>query len=343
MHTILNTLFITTRNSYLRLDHETVRIEIEGEKGFQVPLHHIGSVVCFGNVKVSPALLARCAEDGRTLVLLDQNGRFNCRLEGPVSGNVLLRRAQHLALSDPGRITAVARYIVAGKIKNCRTVVLRAARETENVQDEELLRKTAKVLASAVSRLPCAKDVEEIRGIEGEAARCYFSTFDCMVRQDRQTFKVDGRNRRPPRDPVNALLSFLYTLLLNDYVGALEGVGLDPQVGYLHSLRPGRPSLALDLMEELRAVLADRLALTLINRCQLTAGDFTGRPGGAIYLGNDGRKEVLVTYQKRKQEEVFHPVLERKVPLGLIPHVQARLLARYLRDDVDTYIPFIYR
>lgn len=316
---------------------------MEGTHRFSVPLHHLGAVVCFGNVLVSPALMARCAEDGRTLVLLDRVGRFKARLEGPVSGNVLLRRAQHLALSDSTKTTAIARSMVAGKIKNSRTVVLRSAREAEDEQDEQILRATAKILARGGTRLVNTGDIDVIRGIEGESARSYFGSFDSMIRQDRSSFKMDGRNRRPPRDPINALISFLYTLLLTDCIGALEGVGLDPQVGYLHSLRPGRPSLALDLMEEFRPVLADRLALTLINRRQLAIGDFVERPGGAVFLGDDGRKTVLVAYQKRKQEEIVHPLLERKIPFGLVPHVQARLLARYLRDDVESYVPFIYR
>jgi CRISPR-associated protein Cas1 len=277
------------------------------------------------------------------MVLLGRDGRFKARLEGPVSGNVMLRRAQHEALANPVTTVGIARSIVAGKIRNTRTVVLRAAREAENEEDEQSLRNTAKTLSNAGSRLASAGDLDEIRGMEGESARCYFGSFQCMVRQNREHFKMDGRNRRPPRDPINALISFLYTLLLNDCAGALEGVGLDPQVGYLHCLRPGRPSLALDLIEEFRAVLADRLALTLINRRQVTAGDFVIRPGGAVFLGDDGRKEVLVAYQKRKQEEIVHPLLDRKVPFGLVPHVQARLLARYLRNDVETYVPFIYR
>lgn len=343
IRTLLNTLYVTTEHSYLRLDHETVRIDVEGVNRFSIPLHHLGAVVCFGNVLISPALMARCAEDGRTMVLLGRDGRFKARLEGPVSGNVMLRRAQHEALANPVTTVGIARSIVAGKIRNTRTVVLRAAREAENEEDEQSLRNTAKTLSNAGSRLASAGDLDEIRGMEGESARCYFGSFQCMVRQNREHFKMDGRNRRPPRDPINALISFLYTLLLNDCAGALEGVGLDPQVGYLHCLRPGRPSLALDLIEEFRAVLADRLALTLINRRQVTAGDFVIRPGGAVFLGDDGRKEVLVAYQKRKQEEIVHPLLDRKVPFGLVPHVQARLLARYLRNDVETYVPFIYR
>ncbi len=343
MHQLLNTLYVTTPEAYVRLDHETLRVEVEKETRLQVPLHHIGAMVCFGDVLISPALLHRCADDGRSVVLLDRNGRFKGRLEGPVSGNVLLRKAQHEAVSSADRSLAIARHIVAGKIQNTRQIVLRAARETENPQDSASLKETAQALANALDQAATATDLDQLRGFEGEAARQHFSSFSCMVREDRDTFQLNGRNRRPPRDPINALLSFLYALLLSDCVAAAEGVGLDPQMGFLHALRPGRPALGLDLMEELRSVIAERIALTLINRRQITAKHFVTRPGGAVYLGDDGRKEVVVAYQKRKQEEVQHPVLEQKMPVGLIPHVQARLLARMLRGDVDTYVPYLAR
>jgi CRISPR-associated protein Cas1 len=231
-------------------------------------------------------------------------------------------------------------------LARCKTpgkFVLRAAREATDSQDSALFKETAQALATTLEQVAAIGDIEQLRGFEGEAARRHFSTFTYMVREDRETFRLNGRSRRPPRDPTNALLSFLYALLLIDCVSAAEGVGLDPQMGFLHTLRPGRPALGLDLMEELRSVIAERLALTLINRCQVTAKHFVERPGGAIYLNDDGRKEVIVAYQKRKQEEVQHPMLEQKMPIGLIPHVQARLLARVLRGDMETYIPFLYR
>lgn len=292
---------------------------------------------------VSPAAMARCAEDGRFLVLLDRNGKFQARVQGPVSGNVLLRCAQHDAMADAVRTLAIARNIVGGKIQNTRQIVLRAAREADDPVDGDALKGTAEALGNALSRLPSGEDVETVRGIEGESARAYFATFDRMVREDRITFRMDGRSRRPPTDPINALLSFLYALLMNDCVAAVEGVGLDPQMGFLHALRPGRAALALDLMEELRSVLADRLALTLINRKQVAARHFVNRPGGAVHLEEEGRKEVIVAYQKRKQEEITHPVLGQKMPLGLVPHVQARLLARVLRGDLEAYPPYLYR
>ena len=343
MHQLLNTLYITTPEAYVRLDHETLRVEVEGETRLQVPLHHIGALVCFGDVLISSAVLHRCADDGRSVVLLDRNGRFKGRLEGPVSGNVLLRKAQHEAVNDSHRTLAVARNIVAGKVQNTRQIVLRAAREADNQEDIVQLKDTAQSLAATLEQVATVEDLDQLRGFEGEAARRHFGTFSCMVREDRETFQLRGRSRRPPRDPINALLSFLYALLLSDCVAAAEGVGLDPQMGFLHALRPGRPALGLDLMEELRSVIAERLALTLINRRQVTAKHFVERPGGAIYLNDEGRKEVVVAYQKRKQEEIQHPVLEQKTPLGLVPHVQARLLARVLRGDMETYVPFLYR
>lgn len=256
---------------------------------------------------------------------------------------MLLRKAQHQAIVNPEQTLAIARNIVAGKIQNTRQIVLRAARETQDADDATALKATARKLAFSVEQLPEVEDLDQLRGFEGEAARQHFSSFSCMVREDRETFALKGRNRRPPRDPTNAILSFLYALLLNDCVAAAEGVGLDPQMGFLHALRPGRPALGLDLMEELRSVIAERLALSLINRRQITAKHFVERPGGAVHLEDEGRREVIVAYQKRKQEELQHPVLEQKMPIGLIPHTQARLLARVLRGDMESYLPFLYR
>ena len=343
MHQLLNTLYITTEGTYLHLDHDTLKVEVEKETKLQVPMHHLGGIVCFGDVMVSPAAMHRCAEDGRFMVLLDRNGRFKARVEGPVSGNVLLRQAQHQAMGDPAKVLAIAKNIVAGKIQNTRQIVLRGAREADDPEDANALKQTADQLGNAIRRLECCSDIDQVRGIEGESARAYFGSFDKMVREDRATFALTGRNRRPPLDPMNALLSFLYALVMNDCVAGAEGVGLDPQMGFLHAVRPGRASLALDLMEEFRSVLADRLALTLINRKQIQANHFIDRPGGAVHLNDDGRKEVIVAYQKRKQEEITHSFLDQKMPIGLIPHVQARLLARTLRGDMKEYIPFLYR
>jgi CRISPR-associated protein Cas1 len=343
MKQILNTLYVMTQGAYCHLDHDTLKVEIERETKLQVPLHHLGVLVVFGDVLISPALMHRFADDGRMIVLMDGIGRFKCRMSGPTSGNVLLRCAQHQALIDQGKLFLIAKNIVAGKIQNTRQIVLRGAREADNSKDSTTLKNTAIGLSNSLDRLATIQDLDTVRGIEGEAARQYFASFGLMVRENREIFDFKERSRRPPLDPINALLSFLYAILLNDCVAAIEGVGLDPQVGYLHALRPGRPALALDLMEEFRPILADRLALTLVNRRQVGMKDFETHPGGAVYLNEKGRKEVVVAYQKRKQEEVKHQVLEQKIPFGLICHTQARLLARYIRGDTETYIPFLYR
>ncbi len=343
MHELLNTLYVTTERAYLHLDHDTLRMEVGGETQFRMPLLHLGAIVCFGDILLSPALIHRCAEDGRSIVLLDRHGHFKARIEGTVSGNVLLRRAQHEALSDGAKTLHIARHIVAGKLQNCRQVLLRAARETSDPEDGRSLAKAVETLGQSIRRLERASDLDEVRGCEGDAAKTYFSVFSAMIREDRETFKMVGRSRRPPLDRLNALLSFAYTLLLSDCVGALEGVGCDPQVGYLHALRPGRPALALDLIEELRPILADRLVLSLINRRQIQRDDFVERTGGAITLTDAGRKTFLAAYQERKQAEVQHRVIGKKTPFGLICHVQARLLARHLRGDMDDYLPFLYR
>lgn len=343
MRELLNTLYVTTEQSYLHLDHDTVRMEVQGQTVFRMPLLHLGSIVCFGNVLMSPALLQRCAEDGRAVVLLTAAGRFRARLEGPTSGNVLLRQAQYAAALDEPGARMLARNIVAGKLHNARQVLLRGGREAQGEDERGQLVAAADVLAASLAKLPGCANLDEVRGCEGEAARVYFGVFSLLAREDRAAFALHGRTRRPPLDRMNALLSFLYTLLTSDYVAAVEGVGLDPQLGYLHAVRPGRPALALDLMEELRSVLADRLALALVNRRQLNRDDFVVRDGGAVELTEKGRKTVLIAYQQRKQDEAQHRVLDKKMPLGLVPHVQARLLARRLRGDVEDYIPFRYR
>ncbi len=343
MKQLLNTLYVQTQGSYLRLEQDTLKIDVEGKNAFQLPLHHLGGVVVFGNVLMSPFLLHRCAQDGRSVVWLSRSGRFQARLNGPVTGNVLLRRAQHAALDQEAASVDIARTFVAGKLHNTRNVLMRAARDGASAEAEYTLRSAARGHAAIIRKLPALSRLDEVRGAEGDAARLYFAAFDHLIRTRKDGFVFRTRTRRPPLDPVNALLSFLYGLLRGECAAACEGVGLDPQMGFLHALRPGRPSLALDLMEELRAPLADRLALTLINRAQLRPEDFTVRVGGAVSLSDDARKLVLTEYQKRKQDEVQHPVLNQSVPLGLIPHIQARLLARHLRGDVVTYQPFIQR
>ena len=344
MRQILNTLYIMTPNAYVHLDNNTLRIEVEREKKMQVPLHHIGSVVCFGDVMVSPGAMHRCAEEGRNLVFLDRNGRFKARLEGPVSGNILLRQAQFHAVDNAAFVMETAKSMVAGKLRNARQVLLRGAREAENAQDQVKLSKAAESLAASIRSLSIADSLDIVRGIEGEAAKTYFSNLNYLVRSDmRDNFSMNGRSRRPPLDRFNALLSFMYAMVMNDCRSALESVGLDPQLGFLHVVRPGRAALALDLMEEFRAVLADRLVLTLINRRQVSENDFVERPGGAIHMQDGTRKTVVVAYQERKQEEVTHPLLDHKVPIGLLPDLQARLLARTIRGETEGYLPFLIK
>lgn len=340
---LLNTLYVTIPDSYLHLENDTVRLEVEDETRFRVPLHHLGAVVCFGLIRISLPLMHRLADVGIALVLLDGNGRFKARLEGAVSGNVLLRRAQHRRSEDAAFATAVARNCIAGKIRNCRQVLLRGARESKVEEEAAILLRAGHDLAAARRALPGATTLDALRGLEGEAARQYFAALNFLVRPDaREHFRMDGRSRRPPRDRMNALLSFLYTLLMNDIRSALEAAGLDPQIGFLHVLRPGRAALALDLMEEFRFV-ADRLALTLVNRQQLAERDFAEREGGAVLLESDARKSVLVAYQERKQETLTHPLLKEPVAIGLLPHIQARLLARAIRGDAEVYVPFFLK
>lgn len=343
MQTLLNTLYVTTPLSYLHLDNDTVRIEVERETKLRVPLHHLGGIVVFGNVLVSPALMHRLADNGQSLVLLDGNGRFKARLEGPVSGNILLRQAQHQKTGDTAFALGVARACVAGKIRNCRQVMLRGAREAKVDEDVAALSRGADDLAASLRALPQANDLDTVRGIEGEAARQYFGCLNYLVRPDaREDFVLDGRTRRPPRDRMNALLSFLYAMLMNDCRSALETVGLDPQLGFLHAVRPGRAALALDLMEEFRHQ-ADRLALTLVNRGQVQASDFMLHEGGGVTLEEKGRKSVVVAWQERKQETISHPLLQEPMALGLLPQLQARFLARTLRGDMESYLPFLLR
>ena len=343
---LLNTLYVNTPGSYLHLDNDTLRREVEHETRLRVPLHHLQAVVCFGRAGLSAPLMHRLADEAIALVLLDDNGRFKARLEGATAGNVLLRRAQHLRSMDPGFALATARAFVAGKIKNTRQVLLRGARESKIPDEAGLLTRGADDLAASLRALPAVADLDTLRGVEGEAARQYFGCLGLLVRNDaRAIFAMDGRNRRPPRDRINALLSFLYAMWMNDCRSALEAAGLDPQVGFLHALRPGRAALALDLMEEFRPY-ADRLALSLVNREQLDAASFAIREGGAVSLTPDARKVVVVAYQQRKQEDISHPLLAQPVALGLVPLVQARLLARAVRGEINAdglasgYVPF---
>jgi CRISPR-associated protein Cas1 len=338
---LLNTLYVTTPDAYLHLDHDTLRIEIERETKLRVPLHHLSAVVCFGHVMLSPILMHRLADEGKSLVLLDAHGRFKARLEGATAGNVLLRQAQFCRAASADFSLTAAKSCIAGKLKNGRQVLLRGARESSREADGAELAATAEEFARALARLEHAPDLDAVRGIEGDAAKRYFAVFGLLLRPEaRADFTPKGRTRRPPLDRMNALLSFFYSMLMNDCRSAIESVGLDPQIGFLHAVRPGRAALALDLMEEFRPLLADRLALTLVNRRQLGADDFVERPGGAIVLKDEARKRAVVAYQERKQETLTHPLLESSLVLGLAPFVQARLLARAVRGDAENYLPF---
>jgi len=338
---LLNTLYITTADTYLRLENDTICVEVDRQLRLRVPLHHLCAVVCFGQVGVSLPLMHRLAEAAISLVLLDANGRFKARLEGATSGNVLLRQAQHQRWADTVFTQDTARSCIAGKVKNGRQVLMRGAREAKSEHDAAILARLADNLAATLRALPATTDLDTLRGLEGEAARQYFEGLNLLIKPSlRSVFQMDGRTRRPPRDRVNALLSFLYAMWMNDCRSALEAVGLDPQVGFLHVVRPGRAALALDLMEEFRP-WADRLALTLINREQLDADDFDVRDGGGVALKPDARKLVVVTYQERKRDELTHPLMAQSVPLGLVPLIQARLMARSIREGGEGYLPFV--
>lgn len=342
----LNTIYVTSEDAWLRKDGANIVVEVEGQERGRAPLHMIGGVVCFGRPGASPALMAACAGAGIAMSFLTPHGKFLARMEGPRTGNVLLRRAQYRMADDPARAVPIVRGIVTAKAANQRTVLRRALRD----HGERMAAAARATIESAEARLvhiarraAGAEDVATLRGHEGEAALTYFGAFDAMIQGDRTAFSFRGRSRRPPLDRVNALLSFLYAMLGHDCRSALESVGFDPQVGFLHADRPGRPSLALDLMEEFRPVLADRLALTLINRGQLKVHDFVIDEGGAVSLTEDGRKAVLVAWQDRKKRDLRHPFLGEAMPMGLVPHVQALLLSRHLRGDLDGYPPFIWK
>ena len=339
---LLNTLYVMTPDAYVRLDHDALKIEVDGKKIGQVPLHHLGGVMLFGNAMISPQAMHRCAEDGRAVNLMDYAGRFKARVVGPLCGNVYLRQAQYEAHRDEAKTRVIARALVAGKIDNARASVQRGARDAKTPEDRATLQACAQDLALLLRALTVAPNVEEIRGVEGQAAARYFEAFALMITAPSDDFSFRIRTRRPPRDRVNALLSFVYALLTSECVAACEGVGLDPQFGFLHVLRPGRPLLALDLIEEFRPYLADRLVLNLINRRQIRPEHFDEREGAgeSVLLTEAGRKIVLKAYQERKEEEAPHPLLKEKAPLGLLPHLQARLLARHLRGDLEAYSPF---
>jgi CRISP-associated protein Cas1 len=339
-----NTLFVTTPGAYLAKDHENIAVRVEHETRISVPLHHLGGVVCFGQVSTSPELMATCMEHGIGISFLSMNGRFLARVEGPATGNVLLRRRQYRLADDPPACAGLARSFVSGKVFNARTLLVRSAREQSDDSRARALQQGASRMAERLASLERENlDTDTVRGHEGEAAATYFGAFDAMIRTDDPGLRFTKRTRRPPRDAVNALLSFLYALLLHDCSSALAAVGLDPAVGYLHADRPGRPSLALDLMEEFRPALADRLAVALINRGQVASKGFRTEASGGILMTDETRKIVLVAYQERKQAALTHPLTNESTTYAVVPHIQARLLARAIRGDLDLYPRFLLR
>lgn len=340
MKRLLNTIYVTSENAWLRKDGANLVVEVEGREQGRAPLHMLEGVVSFGRAGASPALMAACAEAGIALSYLQPNGRFLARMEGARTGNVLLRRTQYRIADDAGRAVPIVQAIVAAKCANQRAVVRRALRDHGDCPP---LAAAERRLTDVGRRSLQTTDIDSLRGLEGEAGQVYFGIFDQLVRTQDEAFRFAGRSRRPPLDRINALLSFLYAILGHDCRSALETHGFDPQVGFLHADRPGRASLALDLMEELRPVLADRLALSLVNRRQLAADDFVVEEAGAVRLTDAARKRVLVAWQERKRDTLRHPFLGETAPLGLVASLQAQLLARHLRGDLDGYPAFFWK
>ena len=339
----LNTLFVTTEGAYLKKDGQAVVVSIEKENNLRLPLHNLDGIVCFGNVMCSPFLMGACAKAGVSISFLTMYGGFIAAVNGYSPGNVLLRREQYRWADLPEQTLKVAQHFVAAKIANCRNTLLRAARDTPNPDAKTALQTASKRIAYDIQAAQQTNNLDSLRGVEGESANTYFSVFNHMIAPRAEGFEFTGRSRRPPLDRINALLSFLYSMLTHDARSACEATGLDAAVGFLHRDRPGRPGLSLDLIEEFRAFIADRLALSLINRKQIQAKDFEITESGAVLLKDKPRKAVLAAYQKRKQDTITHPFLGEKTTVGLLVHLQARLLARYLRGDLDDYPPFIWK
>lgn len=342
MKRLLNTLYISTQESYIHKKGDTVVVESEGRELGRFPLLALGAIVCFGNIRFSPFLLGACAEQEVAISFLTENGAFMASVRGPVHGNVLVRREQYRRADDPAQRLVFAKAVVAAKLANSRNVLLRAAREGGSEFGIPLTA-AAGQLSHGLRALEKALSVDEARGIEGEAAAVYFSMFDSMILGEKPAFAFRERTRRPPTDRMNALLSFIYVLMGHDIAAALDAHGVDPQVGLYHTDRPGRNSLAQDILEEFRAPLGDRLALSLVNRRQIQAKDFEGEQGEAFALCDKARKRVLTAYQERKQEQIQHPFLNETMHIGLIFHAQALLFSRWLRGDLDAYPSFLWR
>jgi len=343
MRKMLNVLYVTNPEAYLNKDGDNVVVRVDGKDIFRTPVHYLEGVVTFGHTGTSPALLGLCVEKGVNVSFLSPFGKHLANVESAPKGNVLLRRKQYRLADSNDESAHIAKSFVIGKLAGCRTVVRRFISDYNNSDNIKSLNMTGKVLARNIEKVEKSDSLEKLRGIEGESAKAYFSIFDKLLLCQKDCFYMHERSKRPPKDNVNALLSFLYTLLLHETKSALVTVGLDPYVGYLHRDRPGRLGLALDLMEEFRPYLADRLVLSMINRQQLTGSDFIKKESGGVLLKEESRKTVLTAWQKRKSEEIKHPFLDEKIPLGLLPYAQALLLARFLRGDMERYPPFIWK
>jgi CRISPR-associated protein Cas1 len=338
MKKLLNTLYVTKQESYVHKERETIVIKNGDQKLAQFPALTIGQIFCFGQISVSPFLMGYCAEQGIGLAYYTEFGRFLARIEGKKTGNVLLRRKQYRIADDAEKSLSIAKLMIGAKIANARNIL---SREIRNHGDNPFIHKVIEHLAASLRAVNNSDSNEGLMGVEGDAANSYFSVFNDLIRNKNFTFS--GRFKRPATDIVNALLSFVYSLITQECVAALQGVGLDPFVGFLHRDRPGRPSLALDLVEEFRSYWADRFVLTLINRQQVNTKDFVIEASGAVRLTDDARKNLLVAYQERKQDELEHPYLKEKISIGLLPHCQALLLARHLRGDTEFYPPFLVK
>ena len=343
MRKMLNTLYVTTEGAYLFKDGETIAIKIEDKVRLRLPIHTISSIVCFGRVSCSPYLLGHCGQNDVSVSFLSQYGRFLARVQGEVSGNVLLRREQYRQADSVDDSALLALSFISGKITNSISVISRTLRDHGNKTDAVALEETKRKLKIHLKQLQNENNLDSIRGYEGKAASDYFHVFDHLIVSSKKDFKFKNRNRRPPLDEVNCLLSFIYTMLYHDARSALETVGLDPAVGFLHRDRPGRLGLALDLMEEFRPFIADRLVLSLINLKKVKKKGFRTSESGAVLMDDDTKKIVLTSYQERKQDEITHPFLNEKIPVGMLLMAQAQLLSRYFRDDLDVYPPFIWR
>lgn len=339
MKHLLNTLYVTNPKAYVCIENENVCVKLEGKRALSVPMHLIDSVVLFGHVTCSTPMLGICAQRGVSVVLLDERGRFAARVEGPVSGNILLRQNQYRKADDPEFSLSLSKRFIAAKITNARRVLMRQQRDHEELRAQ--LEPVIADLQVAIGNVISADSLYTLRGIEGDAARSYFSVFGELVRAKDDAMSFHGRNRRPPTDPVNAALSFFYVMLTREVTTACECVGLDPQMGFLHQVRPGRESLALDLIEEFRAPLVDRFVLSLVNNKQLDATDFESDAEGAVFFTDAALRKALDAWQKEKQKEIVHPYLQEKIQVGLLPFIQAQLCARFIRGQLDDYPAYL--